>query len=93
MELSKAGQKSLLKLNWIWTEVIWTERTGHASEIAYSLRNRDDLDLVVAVGGDGTMNEVASGLRGSTMLGIIPWVVVTITRERMGFLFAIRKRQ
>ena len=33
-------------------EVIWTERTGHASEIAYSLRNRDDLDLVVAVGGD-----------------------------------------
>ena len=54
-------------------EVIWTERTGHASEIAYSLRNRDDLDLVVAVGGDGTMNEVASGLRGSSItLGIIP---------------------
>ena len=54
-------------------EVMWTERTGHASEIAYSLRNRDDLDLVVAVGGDGTMNEVASGLRGSSMpLGIIP---------------------
>lgn len=54
-------------------EIHWTERTGHASEIAYSLRNRDDLDLVVAVGGDGTMNEVASGLRGSSMtLGIIP---------------------
>ncbi len=54
-------------------EVMWTERTGHASEIAYSLRDRDDLDLVVAVGGDGTMNEVASGLRGSSItLGIIP---------------------
>jgi len=55
------------------SEIFWTERTGHASEIAYSLRDRDDLDLVVAVGGDGTMNEVASGLRGSSRtLGIIP---------------------
>ena len=54
-------------------EAHWTERTGHAAEIAYELRNREDLDLVVAVGGDGTMNEVASGLRGSSMtMGIIP---------------------
>ena len=54
-------------------EVMWTERTGHASEMAYGLRERTDLDLVVAVGGDGTMNEVASGLRGSShTLGIIP---------------------
>lgn len=54
-------------------EVHWTEHTGHAAEIAHGLRDRDDLDLVVAVGGDGTMNEVASGLRGSSMvLGIIP---------------------
>ena len=54
-------------------EVMWTERTGHAAEMAFGLRERNDLDLVVAVGGDGTMNEVASGLRGSSMtLGIIP---------------------
>ncbi len=54
-------------------EIHWTERTGHAAELAFELRNREDLDLVVAVGGDGTMNEVASGLRGSNMtLGIIP---------------------
>ena len=53
-------------------EVLWTERTGHAAEMAFKLRERNDLDLVVAVGGDGTMNEVASGLRGSSMtLGII----------------------
>ena len=43
-------------------EVMWTERTGHAAEMAFGLRERNDLDLVVAVGGDGTMNEVASGL-------------------------------
>ena len=55
------------------SEVIWTERTGHAAEIAYSLRSRDDIDLIVAVGGDGTMNEVASGLRESSItMGIIP---------------------
>ena len=28
-------------------EVMWTERTGHASEMAFSLRDRQDLDLVV----------------------------------------------
>jgi diacylglycerol kinase family enzyme len=54
-------------------EVHWTEHTGHAAEIAFGLREREDLDLIVAVGGDGTMNEVASGIRGSPMkLGIIP---------------------
>ena len=50
-----------------------TEYVGHASEISHTLRNRDDLDLVVAVGGDGSVHEVASGLRNSEMrIGIIP---------------------
>ena len=55
------------------TEVHLTERVGHASEIAFSLKDREDIDLVVANGGDGTVHEVASGLRGSKMsLAIIP---------------------
>ncbi len=54
-------------------EVIITERVGHATEIAAGLRDDADLDLVVAVGGDGTVHEVASGLRGTDIiLGIIP---------------------
>ena len=54
-------------------EVHFTERIGHAPEIAFSLRDREDLDLIVACGGDGTVHEVASGLRGSSIpLGIIP---------------------
>ena len=54
-------------------ETHFTEGVGHASEIAYSLRDRDDIDLVVACGGDGTVHEVASGMRGSSKpLGIIP---------------------
>jgi len=50
----------------------YTEFSGHATEIAHSLSN-GDYELVVAVGGDGTVHEVASGLRGSKMkLGILP---------------------
>jgi diacylglycerol kinase family enzyme len=49
-----------------------TQYPGHATEIAHSLSS-GDYDLVVAVGGDGTVHEVASGLRGSsTTLGILP---------------------
>jgi len=55
------------------TEVHLTERVGHASEISFSLKDREDIDLVVANGGDGTVHEVASGLRGSNLpLGILP---------------------
>ena len=55
------------------TEVHLTERVGHASEISFSLKDREDIDLVVANGGDGTVHEVASGLRGSNIpLAIIP---------------------
>ena len=48
---------------------VYTERPGHASLLA-----RDaDADIVVAVGGDGTVSEVAQGLVGTDkVLGIIP---------------------
>jgi YegS/Rv2252/BmrU family lipid kinase len=48
-----------------------TEYAGHAREIAHKARGA--YDVLVAVGGDGTMNETASQLIGtSTALGIIP---------------------
>ncbi len=54
-------------------ETHFTERVGHACELAFSMRDRDDIDLIVACGGDGTVHEVASGMRGSSLsLGIIP---------------------
>ncbi len=52
-------------------EIKATEYAGHAREIAAATRS--DFDVLVAVGGDGTMNETASQLIGTdTALGIIP---------------------
>ena len=52
--------------------VVFTEYAGHASEIAKSAIAQH-VDAVVAVGGDGTLNEVASALVYSDVpLGIVP---------------------
>lgn len=51
---------------------VFTEYAGHASEIASKCVN-ERVDVVVAVGGDGTVNEVARALTESdTALGIVP---------------------
>lgn len=57
----------------LWTvDVVFTEYPGHATEIAHRYAELGYY-AVVAVGGDGTVNEVASGLRDTqTALGIIP---------------------
>lgn len=53
-------------------EVIYTERAGHAIEIAATKAN-EDFFAVVAIGGDGTINEIARSLvHTNTALGIIP---------------------
>ena len=50
-------------------EVLQTEKAGDATEMARTSAS----DIVVAVGGDGTVSEVAKGLLGSEKaLGIIP---------------------
>lgn len=56
-----------------WLEnIVFTEYPGHATELARQFAQMS-FDAVVAVGGDGTLNEVASGLCGTnTALGIIP---------------------
>ena len=52
-------------------ELCFTEYAGHAAEIASDCAGKKD--AVVAVGGDGTVNEVARSLvHTSTALGIIP---------------------
>lgn len=50
----------------------FTEGAGHATRLARAASEKG-FDLVVAVGGDGTVNETAQGLIGTTTaMGIIP---------------------
>ena len=52
--------------------IIMTEYPGHARELA-SQAVEDGFDIVVAIGGDGTVNEVGSALVGTeTALAIVP---------------------
>ena len=49
---------------------IKTEYAGHATELAKQAVN-DGVEIVVAVGGDGTVNEIASALVGTETALII----------------------
>lgn len=52
--------------------IVKTEYAGHATQIAANAVH-DKLDMVVAIGGDGTINEIARSLvHTDTALGIIP---------------------
>lgn len=52
--------------------VVYTEHIHHGRDLAREAA-AEGLDCVVAVGGDGSVNDVVQGLRGSdTRLGIIP---------------------
>lgn len=43
-------------------EAVTTEYRGHARDLGRQAAESDDIDLVVALGGDGTVNEVVNGL-------------------------------
>ena len=52
--------------------IVKTEYAGHATQIAANAV-REKVDVVVAIGGDGTINEIARSLvHTETVLGIIP---------------------
>ena len=52
--------------------IVMSEYAGHAHEIATQAVN-DGIEIVIAIGGDGTVNEVGSALCGTdTALAIVP---------------------
>lgn len=65
-------------------EVVDTAAPGHATEVA-SEAVRSGCDLVVAFGGDGTMNEVANGMVGSdASLAILPGGNANVVCRNLG---------
>ncbi|MEI7982745.1 MAG: diacylglycerol kinase family protein [Bacteroidota bacterium] len=53
-------------------QVVYTDCQGHATELSRKAA-AEGVEMVVAVGGDGTVNETAAGLVGTeTAMGIIP---------------------
>jgi len=93
----KEGEKAVefvipfLKDNGYLTEYSYTDKPGHATELA-SKASIDGFDLVVAVGGDGTVNEVAQGLIGTcTPMGIIPMGSGNGLARELGISMDMRK--
>ncbi len=72
------------KARYSW-EVVYTERAGHAVEIAAKAAE-EKTDIVVAIGGDGTINEIARSLvHTDTALGIIPLRIGQWTGEASAY--------
>ncbi|MDP8900052.1 MAG: acylglycerol kinase family protein, partial [Actinomycetota bacterium] len=60
------GFADTLRAGGLTVEVLNTERPDHATELAAAAGDR----LVIAAGGDGTVNEVLNGLSEDATLGI-----------------------
>src|SRR5690349_12918522 len=64
--------RDLLARHKIDAEIWCTERPGHATELARKAAD-EQYDLVIAAGGDGTVEEAAEGLVGTDVrLGVLP---------------------
>lgn len=71
-------------------DVIYTEARGHATEIARRAAE-DKIDVVCVAGGDGSVNEVATGLIGkNTALAIIPGGSGNGLARHLGYSINIR---
>ncbi len=66
-----------------WHVDIWpTERGGHATELA---QQRGERDLLVVIGGDGTLRETVAGLAGDeTPVGFVPIGKANVMARELG---------
>ncbi|MEX2626229.1 MAG: diacylglycerol kinase family protein [Ilumatobacteraceae bacterium] len=65
-------------------ELVETNRRGHATRFAHDAARRG-VDIVIGYGGDGTMNEVATGIAGTdTALGVLPGGSTNVFARTLG---------
>jgi diacylglycerol kinase (ATP) len=70
----------ILRSRGLEVEVWPTERPQHATELATLAGSR----LVIAAGGDGTVNEVVNGLEKNATLGILPLGTANVLARELG---------
>jgi len=65
-------------------EMVETNRRGHATRFAHDAARRG-VDVVIGYGGDGTLNEVATGIAGTdTALGVLPGGSTNVFARTLG---------
>jgi diacylglycerol kinase family enzyme len=62
-------------------EVVTTEHHGHATALAAEVSG----GAVVGLGGDGTYNEIANGIRPGTLMGVLPAGASSVFARHLGF--------
>jgi diacylglycerol kinase (ATP) len=70
----------ILRSGGLSVEVLNTEHPNHATELAVRAGDR----LIVAAGGDGTVNEVLNGLSDGATLGILPLGTANVLARELG---------
>ncbi len=74
------GFAETLRAGGLPVRVLNTERPNHATELAAAAGDR----LVIAAGGDGTVNEVINGLSENATLGILPLGTANVLARELG---------
>jgi len=65
-------------------EIVETNRRGHATRFSQDAA-RQGVDVVIGFGGDGTLNEVATGVAGTqTALGVLPGGSTNVFARTLG---------
>ena len=65
-------------------EIVETNRRGHATRFSQDAARRG-IDVVIGYGGDGTLNEVATGLAGTnSALGVLPGGSTNVFARTLG---------
>ena len=85
---SSAGKmdkaSSILREKGFDTEILFTEKSLHAIDLARTALKKNP-HLIIAAGGDGTINEVMNGLAGSEIpLAILPMGTTNVLAKELG---------